>query len=80
MFAKTTHARRSVSSLLFSVLLVSLLGVGACASGTAPDDDGDYQPPTDGMRAHAVASQAKQQARINPRAEQAAAFIWFERR
>ena len=66
------------------MLFLSLLGLGACAHSTAPDEDGDYQVPTDGMRpslvARARAQATKKADRMNPRADQAAAFIWFERR
>ncbi len=73
MSAKPAHSRRS-ASLLLSVLIVSLLSLGACTrSYTEPEDPGsDYAADARaGMRAATFARPraTRREGMINPRAE-----------
>jgi len=68
MYTKPAHTRRS-ATLVLSLLLVSLLGLGACATPATGTDESsqEYQVPTDGMRSNLRAQATKKQARMIPR-------------
>ena len=76
MYAQIAHTRRS-ASLLVSILLVSLLSLGACTSSTGPKDpdSGSADARASLRPALQIRQAVKKQARMNPRGDQAVAAV-----